>query len=766
MPRKKATTASLSIPDQNPASAPAQDQSSDKTAAPPDNGSPTNATPSSDNNQAIGSAPVLPRDPASGKAPTPEAEEAPGDGNNEKVQEKRGRGREQWPKGAKLLLLEGLEDVWRADPGCMYTQATNKFIDCWGYDLVPDQAPDPNATYVTPDINTFTGDAKVAEELRREKFREELKKKISNWARYHWGKKKKDGAGLSALMKSLLHMSVALPRRPQERQFYQSMYWEERLVEGWNTYWEGIKHRVGEPARVGKMNDYVRSRWDEETDEFKAQVRGELEEKYRKEQVEYESRLLWKDDADNYAKVWSKIDEIIPPLAEAVAQVFGSGCTILIVSATIPEGQSRKSMQDFDKEGYATVHSMCHKFATAVFPKEYVESRRVENVEKGEIGLAIEKTMIRSGPDGTIIPRDPDGAPGSETGPDPPPGTAPITHDVSAPDSSFPPLAHNGVGFAVPVPVPSALTNTPNGSNGQAQVEQYASPLAQFPLSQFPTTSNLEYHSNMSGLTLTKSDDNITLDNMEWGPWLASLDPSQRQAVGAAATYGMTAMPDTFDTMPYHFVPQGSGQLSSDAIMGENTFLQQIGVPAIDANSGIDPSSPPFLVQSQTQQMMYPALYTPNGPQLQRPNTPPPPSGSDERGGLNSLPPQRQRQSLSPQRPSPQRAALIALPNQTSDSIDKPVAVGKENGKTKGNRAATKRKTQSVPEEEQANGPALKRRRTNTPVPMKGRNSRANGQKRKPGFEVVVQPADFKGLVEGEPEVLDRSTRSGRVRRT
>ncbi|KAG7094300.1 hypothetical protein E1B28_007901 [Marasmius oreades] len=79
----------------------------------------------------------------------------------------RGRGHETWAKGLKLELLESFKDTFFLDKSVMYSQATSSFIDKWGYDLAPDDMPDPDETYTITDINTFEdGKERANEEAR------------------------------------------------------------------------------------------------------------------------------------------------------------------------------------------------------------------------------------------------------------------------------------------------------------------------------------------------------------------------------------------------------------------------------------------------------------------------------------------------------------------------------------------------------------------------------------------------------------------------
>ncbi|KAG7090381.1 hypothetical protein E1B28_009500 [Marasmius oreades] len=99
----------------------------------------------------------------------------------------RGRGRETWAKGKKLDLLESYKTLFFKDKSAMYAQATSAFINKWGYDLAPNNLPDPNKIYTVLDINTFgDGKQRTDEETRQSDFHHKLHEKIANWAHHRW----------------------------------------------------------------------------------------------------------------------------------------------------------------------------------------------------------------------------------------------------------------------------------------------------------------------------------------------------------------------------------------------------------------------------------------------------------------------------------------------------------------------------------------------------------------------------------------------------
>lgn len=77
--------------------------------------------------------------------------------------------------GHYLLWPEAYAGVFKHDPGVMYNRATKEFIDRWGYDLAPEDPPQPYTDYQPRDINSYAeGKERDDEDQRRRDFRLKL----------------------------------------------------------------------------------------------------------------------------------------------------------------------------------------------------------------------------------------------------------------------------------------------------------------------------------------------------------------------------------------------------------------------------------------------------------------------------------------------------------------------------------------------------------------------------------------------------------------
>ncbi|KAL0058162.1 hypothetical protein AAF712_015169 [Marasmius tenuissimus] len=332
------------------------------------------------------------------------------------------RGRAEWPKGKKLELLLGLENLFRESHPRMYSKATQDFIDKWGYDLDPDVEPEEGKDYTPRDINDFAeGKERDEEEAKRRDFQRTLREaqQIANWARYRWTRKKMDSASIATLLKTVGTLQETQPRRAREVQYYQQKYYKQKHRVEFNKYWNTAKKRLPESERLNELNAYCRRKWEQEDEEEKEKIRAEIEANYCEEKAEHARLGQWSNDAEGYLEVQRRIEEIMVPIADAIAQLFGLGVSIFLygprangkigvdsISSEVPDTQTNRYLKDFDPKAMSRVHAFCERFAQATFTPEYCRSRIVEGYEEeddeddeDEPALTLGR-VIRSTPEG------------------------------------------------------------------------------------------------------------------------------------------------------------------------------------------------------------------------------------------------------------------------------------------------------------------------------------------------------------------------------
>ncbi|KAJ8090821.1 hypothetical protein PM082_024734 [Marasmius tenuissimus] len=434
-------------------------------------------------------------------------------------------GRQSWPKGEKLALLQGFEELFHKDSGSMYKQATAALIAKFGYDP-PEAAPVEGKDYSVRDINTYEGQARIDEEEERQRYKQKLHKQITNWAQYHWARKKVDMDGVTQLFLGVLDVAGSAPRKPQERQYYMRQHYNDRFKADFDTHWNALVSlgTVESEDRIKELNRYCEARWDEETDEFKDQLREELEMQHKQDLADHRDRGSWTADAESYARMWRRAKHILPPVVVSTAKLMGVGATLLlwgpradgeirVDSCQVPGSSTKKDLSEFDPVAFSAMHKACQDYANAVFPPSLCQSRVVE----GGVG-EMESTPDTDGHAGHLFRSAADGTPVVIDGDV---GTATTLHSNSStttpttnlnpagglntPSHSAQPTSSLSGNLAgLPPPVPSTTIS----SDGSTP------PVVQAPLG--PPT-----FFNNSGLELPGSRDDV------WQAWPKTLPPEQ-----------------------------------------------------------------------------------------------------------------------------------------------------------------------------------------------------------------------------------------------
>ncbi|KAK7023433.1 hypothetical protein VNI00_016739 [Paramarasmius palmivorus] len=143
------------------------------------------------------------------------------------------RNARSWPKGEKLKMLESHEELFHKDRSAMYSHATEEFVQTWGYDLPPDVIPEPGVDYKPEDINTFPEGLLRGEEMkRRNNYKRKLRKRIINWANYHFRLKhvKSDEKLVSMVSKTIRDLREEVPQKKTDLQRYQELHYQGRVT--------------------------------------------------------------------------------------------------------------------------------------------------------------------------------------------------------------------------------------------------------------------------------------------------------------------------------------------------------------------------------------------------------------------------------------------------------------------------------------------------------------------------------------------------------
>ena len=101
-------------------------------------------------------------------------------------------------------------------------------------------------------------------------------------------------------MKNVLDVTSNAPRKKQERQFYQKKYFTSELKADFDAYYGSLQDP--KPPVVKARNQWCEMKYNMTSEEFKANLREELDAEHEQSQLDWKERGSWNGDAETYAK--------------------------------------------------------------------------------------------------------------------------------------------------------------------------------------------------------------------------------------------------------------------------------------------------------------------------------------------------------------------------------------------------------------------------------------------------------------------------------
>ncbi|KAJ7895927.1 hypothetical protein B0H14DRAFT_3425876 [Mycena olivaceomarginata] len=295
--------------------------------------------------------------------------------------------------GEKAEWLESFkDDVSSAGPavGKEYTNITNRFLLRYGYNLPfgdnVDGDPEDNPPVIDQDVDE-------EEKERHDKIRTTLRIKLAGWYRTRYRNKKIHNGALNKILGTMQSMvgPTQRPRRKPDVAVYSRLYCETKLKPDFDRIWATTKLTVPESSRVAMSQDFVRSRWIQETAEVKAEVAAEAEAIHTASIAAWkEKRSMLGQTAAEYHKAMEELDDVAIPLADALAERLGSHVVILVVgpyggqggevrlrtvfSDTV-DGQTSKTWAEFDHSGFSAMEASITRYGCSYFSKAQCRDR-------------------------------------------------------------------------------------------------------------------------------------------------------------------------------------------------------------------------------------------------------------------------------------------------------------------------------------------------------------------------------------------------------
>ncbi|KAJ7741253.1 hypothetical protein B0H16DRAFT_1693984 [Mycena metata] len=284
----------------------------------------------------------------------------------------------EWLDSFKDTILGAGRDEIRAE----YTDIANRFVLRYGYDL-----PFSDNVVGDPTLNPPVIPVAVTEEekTRREEIRATLRTKLSNWYRTRYRNKKANGAALKQILGAMQGMAgnAQRPRRKAVLAMYWKLHYEERVKPAFDAMWANTKDSVPITMRVSMMQDYVRSCWEAESEEFKKGVEDQCSRVHEEAMKKWRAGRLGESfTAEEYNDALESMEDVVIPLADALAES---------VFSDTAEGAISKMWAQFDHLGFTATEASITRYGNAFFttPEQVHLSRKGPVFAQGLIAISL-----------------------------------------------------------------------------------------------------------------------------------------------------------------------------------------------------------------------------------------------------------------------------------------------------------------------------------------------------------------------------------------
>ncbi|KAF9487182.1 hypothetical protein BDN71DRAFT_1514230, partial [Pleurotus eryngii] len=302
------------------------------------------------------------------------------------------RGRKPWAEGSKLEFLLSFEEEYlqTADPGGIYTRMTVQFLEKYGYDLPFDSEPEEGVVPVIPNLADLPYDQQTAEQAKRDAIYMKLRLKIGNWMRHRFLRKQTNEDMVADLLETMSQLTIERPRRRMAMNIYWAENYASKIRKEFQQYWKTAKLTAPPDSWMTMCADYVKARYDDETEEYRCALEKRADAEYKQALDEYHNRDTLDGTAEAYANAWREADNFLHVFVDAIAKKFGMSVSLLMTGPLGSE-QGKIVMRsahsnnvgamtsliwpEFDKAGFKAVQDSIVRFGEAVFSPEECKRR-------------------------------------------------------------------------------------------------------------------------------------------------------------------------------------------------------------------------------------------------------------------------------------------------------------------------------------------------------------------------------------------------------
>ncbi|KAG5222595.1 hypothetical protein IMY05_C2487000900 [Salix suchowensis] len=290
--------------------------------------------------------------------------------------QKKARGRKSWAKGSKLEFLESFKEEYlaTADMRGLYTKITTQFIDKYGYDLPHDEDASDTPPIIV-NLASLPYDEQETEQERRDEIYDSLRLKIGNWLRHKYKRKQTDQDMVSELLNTMSRLAAVRPRRRNAMNIYWAENYASSIKKLFDAHWKKVKNTVPAELRMSMCADFVRAKYEDETEEFRKALEVRANTEYTQALDEYNKRDALNGSPEAYAHAWNEAENFLPVFVDAVAKKFGMSVSLLLVGPLAAEegniamrrGDDRLMWPEYDNSGFTSTQESLIQYGEAVF---------------------------------------------------------------------------------------------------------------------------------------------------------------------------------------------------------------------------------------------------------------------------------------------------------------------------------------------------------------------------------------------------------------
>ncbi|KAF9488154.1 hypothetical protein BDN71DRAFT_1539626 [Pleurotus eryngii] len=304
--------------------------------------------------------------------------------------QKKARGRKSWAKGSKLEFLESFKEEYlaTADMRSLYTKITTQFIDKYGYDLLHDEDASDTPPIII-NLASLPYDEQETEQERRDEIYDSLRLKIGNWLRHKYKRKQTDQDMVSELLNTISCLAAVHPRHCNAMNIYWAENYASSIKKLFDAHWKKVKNTVPTELRMSMCADFVRAKYEDETEEFRKALEVRANTEYTQALDEYNKRDALNGSPEAYAHAWNEAENFLPVFVDAVAKKFGMSVSLLLVRPLAAEegniamrsvhshnvgAMTQLMWPKYDNSGFTSTQESLIQYGEAVFSPE--ERRR------------------------------------------------------------------------------------------------------------------------------------------------------------------------------------------------------------------------------------------------------------------------------------------------------------------------------------------------------------------------------------------------------